>query len=111
MIYYSDTLQVDLILISGGTGPSKRDITPEATKEVIEKELPGFSEAIRIESFKTVKTAILSRGIAGVRGDTLIIKPSWQSARCNRVFKHSKRSNSALYRGHTRQRRNIWKIY
>lgn len=73
MLYYADELKVDLILTSGGTGPSKRDVTPEATKEVIEKELPGFSEAMRMESFKTVKSAILSRGISGIRKDTLII--------------------------------------
>ncbi|MGB9793733.1 MAG: MogA/MoaB family molybdenum cofactor biosynthesis protein [Caldisericum sp.] len=73
MIFYADILKVDLILTSGGTGPSKRDVTPEATRDVIQKELPGFSEAIRMESFKTVKTAILSRGISGIRNDTLII--------------------------------------
>jgi len=73
MIYYADVLKVDLILTSGGTGPSKRDVTPEATRLVIEKELPGFSEAMRMENFKTVKTAILSRGIAGIRNNTLII--------------------------------------
>ncbi|BAL81169.1 MogA/MoaB family molybdenum cofactor biosynthesis protein [Caldisericum exile] len=73
MIYYADTMKVDLILTSGGTGPAKRDVTPEATKDVIEKELPGFSEAMRMGTFKTVKTAILSRGISGIRNDTLII--------------------------------------
>lgn len=73
MIYYSDSLKVDLILTSGGTGPSKRDVTPEATKDVIDKEMPGFSEIMRMESFKITKTAILSRGISGIRNDTLII--------------------------------------
>jgi molybdopterin adenylyltransferase len=73
MIYYSDVLKVDLILTSGGTGPSKRDVTPEATRDVIQKEMPGFSEAMRMENFKSVKTSILSRGISGIRNDTLII--------------------------------------
>ncbi|MEF3244532.1 MAG: MogA/MoaB family molybdenum cofactor biosynthesis protein [Caldisericaceae bacterium] len=73
LLYYADVLKVDLILTSGGTGPAKRDVTPEATREVIEKEMPGFSEAIRMENFKNVKTSILSRGITGIRGDTLII--------------------------------------
>jgi len=73
MVYYADVLKVDLILTSGGTGPSKRDVTPEATKDVIQKEMPGFSEAIRMENFKSVKTAILSRGTSGIRNDTLII--------------------------------------
>lgn len=73
MIYYSDQLGIDLILTSGGTGFSKRDITPEATQAVIEKETPGFSEIIRLESFKLTKKAILSRAVAGIRGNTLII--------------------------------------
>lgn len=73
LLYYSDVLKVDLILTSGGTGPSKSDVTPEATREIINKELPGFSEAIRIVNFKNVKTSILSRGITGIRGNTLII--------------------------------------
>ncbi len=73
LLYYADVLKVDLILTSGGTGPAKRDVTPEATREVIEKEMPGFSEAIRMENFKNVKTSILSRGVTGIRRDTLII--------------------------------------
>ena len=73
MIYYSDSLEVDLILTSGGTGFSKRDITPEATRAVIEKETPGFVEIIRSESFKQTKKAVLSRAVAGIRDNTLII--------------------------------------
>lgn len=62
-----------LVITTGGTGPAPRDVTPEATREVIEKELPGFGEAMRMRSFATVPTAILSRATAGVRGRTLIV--------------------------------------
>ena len=56
-----------LIVTTGGTGPAPRDVTPEATREVIDKELPGFGELMRTESLKKVPTAILSRQTAGVR--------------------------------------------
>jgi len=62
-----------LILTTGGTGPTPRDVTPEATRDVLEKELPGFGELQRMLSFPTVPTAILSRATAGVRGRTLIV--------------------------------------
>jgi molybdopterin adenylyltransferase len=62
-----------LILTTGGTGPAPRDVTPEATREVVEKELPGFGEAMRSYSLQFVPTAILARGIAGVVGSTLIV--------------------------------------
>jgi len=64
---------VDLVLTTGGTGISPRDVTPEATEEVIDKEIPGFGEIMRKESFKVTPHAILSRAIAGVRGDSLIV--------------------------------------
>lgn len=63
----------DLVLTTGGTGPSPRDFTPEATKAVIERELPGFGEVMRMQSFVKVPTAILSRSTAGTRGRCLII--------------------------------------
>ncbi len=66
-------LGADLVLTTGGTGVSPRDVTPEATKEVIERELPGFSEAMRMEGFKKTPHAIISRGLCGIRGGTLII--------------------------------------
>ncbi len=69
----ADEEQCPLILTTGGTGPAPRDVTPEATRAVIEKELPGFGEAMRAHSYATVKTAILSRATAGVRGRSLII--------------------------------------
>jgi len=62
-----------LVITTGGTGPSARDVTPEATHDVLEKELPGFGEAMRMLSFATVPTAILSRATAGIRGKTLIL--------------------------------------
>jgi len=62
-----------LVVTTGGTGPSARDVTPEATRAVIEKELPGFGEAMRMLSFAKAPTAILSRATAGVRGQTLIV--------------------------------------
>lgn len=62
-----------LIVTTGGTGPSARDVTPEATRAVIEKELPGFGEAMRMLSFPKVPTAILSRATAGICGRTLIV--------------------------------------
>lgn len=64
---------IDLILTTGGTGFSIRDITPEATGEIIERECPGLSEAIRRKCEKRSRYAILSRGIAGIRGNTLIV--------------------------------------
>ncbi len=68
-----DNLHLDLILTTGGTGLAKRDVTPDATLEVIEKEVSGISEIIRSESFKKTNRAILSRGVAGIRKESLII--------------------------------------
>ena len=65
--------KANLILTTGGTGVSPRDVTPEATRDVIEKELPGFSEAMRMESFKITPRAIGSRAVSGIYKDTLII--------------------------------------
>jgi molybdenum cofactor synthesis domain-containing protein len=64
---------LNLILTSGGTGFAPRDITPEATRQVIEREAPGIAEALRAESLKITKHAMLSRAVAGIRGRTLII--------------------------------------
>jgi molybdopterin adenylyltransferase len=69
----SDEKHCDLVVTTGGTGISVRDVTPEATRAVLEKELPGFGEAMRMQSLLKVKTAILSRAVAGTRGKTLII--------------------------------------
>ncbi len=64
---------LNLILTSGGTGFAPRDITPEATRQVIDRDAPGISEALRAESLKITPHAMLSRGIAGIRHNTLII--------------------------------------
>jgi len=68
-----DQLKADLILTTGGTGLSPRDVTPDATLEVIQKEVPGFSEAMRAESLKKTPHAMISRAIVGVRGSSLIV--------------------------------------
>jgi molybdopterin adenylyltransferase len=70
---FADDLKCDLVVTTGGTGISARDVTPEATRTVLEKELPGFGEIMRVQSFAKVKTAILSRAVAGTRGQTLIV--------------------------------------
>ena len=73
LIALCDNEKADLILTTGGTGPSPRDLTPEAMREVITMELPGFGELMRRVSLEEVPTAILSRQTAGVRGTTLIV--------------------------------------
>jgi molybdenum cofactor synthesis domain-containing protein len=73
LIDWCDNKKLDLILTTGGTGFSHRDITPEATLMVIERHIPGISELIRAEGYKKAKHAILSRGISGIRGNTVII--------------------------------------
>lgn len=62
-----------LVLTTGGTGPAKRDVTPEATESVCDRMMPGFGELMRMESLKYVPTAILSRQVAGLRGTSLIV--------------------------------------
>ncbi len=62
-----------LVITTGGTGPAKRDVTPEATTVVCDRMMPGFGELMRAESLKFVPTAILSRQTAGLRGNSLII--------------------------------------
>ncbi|ALS98013.1 molybdopterin adenylyltransferase [Lacimicrobium alkaliphilum] len=62
-----------LVVTTGGTGPAKRDVTPEATEAVCDRMMPGFGELMRLESLKYVPTAILSRQTAGLRGQSLII--------------------------------------
>ena len=64
---------VSLILTTGGTGVAARDVTPEATRGVIEREIPGLAELMRSEGLKFTPKAVLSRGLAGVRGQTLIV--------------------------------------
>ncbi|MFN3839709.1 MAG: molybdopterin adenylyltransferase [Cyclobacteriaceae bacterium] len=73
LIDMADNKQCCLIITSGGTGPAKRDVTPEATEKVCTKMMPGFGELMRAESLRYVPTAILSRQTAGIRGKSLIL--------------------------------------
>lgn len=73
LIRYADKYKVNLIVTSGGTGLGPRDFTPEATGQVIDKEVPGFSELMRRQGLESTKRAVLSRGITGIRKGTLII--------------------------------------
>lgn len=71
--YYADQGLADLVITTGGTGFSPRDITPEATRDVLEREAPGLAEFMRAESIKITPLATLSRAVCGTRGKTLII--------------------------------------
>lgn len=70
---FIDEKQIDIIFTTGGTGFSPRDITPEATRAVIEREAPGIAETMRWESYKITPKAMLSRAVAGIRKKSLII--------------------------------------
>jgi molybdopterin adenylyltransferase len=90
LIEMADRDGCDLVLTTGGTGPAPRDLTPEATRAVIERELPGFGELMRQVSLTQVPTAILSRQLAGTRGKCLIVnlpgRPSSIELCLNAVF-------------------------
>lgn len=73
LIYCADALELNLVLTTGGTGFSERDITPEATEGVLERRTPGIPEAMRAESMRITPMGCLSRETAGIRGKTLII--------------------------------------
>ncbi len=73
LIEWADGGGVDVILTTGGTGLARRDVTPEATLSVIDKEVPGFTEAMRAKSLEKTPMAVLSRAVAGLRGQCLII--------------------------------------
>ena len=73
LIHFCDNLRIDVVLTTGGTGLGPRDITPEATKEVSQKMIPGISELMRMEGLKKTKNSVLSRGISAVRGNSIII--------------------------------------
>ncbi len=70
---WSDEQHLNLVLTTGGTGFAPRDVTPEATRAVIEREAPGIAEAMRAESLRYTPFGMLARGLAGMRGSTLII--------------------------------------
>ena len=73
LIYYSDKAKVDVVFTTGGTGLGPRDVTPEATIAVCEKLVPGLGELMRLKGLEKTPNAVLSRSIAGIRKDTLII--------------------------------------
>lgn len=73
LLNWCEELKLDLILTTGGTGVHPRDVTPEATRRILEKEIPGLGEYIRYLSFAKTPKAALSRGLAGIRGKTLIV--------------------------------------
>ena len=68
-----DENSADLVVTTGGTGVSKRDVTPEATRTIIDRDLPGFAEIMRSESYKITPHGIISRGICGIRNESIII--------------------------------------
>jgi molybdopterin adenylyltransferase len=70
---WADSGSADLVLTTGGTGLTARDVTPEATRAVLDKEAPGIAEALRMSVYPRFPRAALSRGVAGVRGSTLIV--------------------------------------
>lgn len=101
LIRLCDDEQCDLVLTTGGTGPTKRDVTPEATRAILEKELPGFGEIMRVRTFDQAPTSILSRATAGIRGRTLIVNlPGRPEAvgECVAVFSHALKKTMALMR-------------
>ena len=69
----ADEVRVDLVITTGGTGPAPRDVTPEATRAVTEREVPGLAEVLRFEGYRQTPLAVISRGVAGIRGRTLIV--------------------------------------
>lgn len=73
IVEWIDRQCIDLLVSTGGTGVSPTDVTPEATRKVIHKEIPGISEIMRRESYKITPHAMLSRGIAGIRGKSIVI--------------------------------------
>jgi len=73
LILLADETRVDMVVTTGGTGPAPRDRTPEATRAVIEREMPGLAEVLRFEGYRKTPLAVISRGVAGIRGRTLIV--------------------------------------
>ncbi|MGD8996930.1 MAG: MogA/MoaB family molybdenum cofactor biosynthesis protein [Anaerolineae bacterium] len=69
----SEEMAVDLVVTTGGTGVTPRDVTPEATKAVIQREMPGLAEVLRFTGYRKTPLAVISRGVAGIRGRTLVV--------------------------------------
>jgi molybdopterin adenylyltransferase len=86
LLTWSDEVGLDLVLTTGGTGFASRDVTPEATRDVIEREAPGLAEAMRAASLAVTPHAMLSRAVAGIRGHTLIVNlPGSPKAVCENL--------------------------
>ncbi len=73
LIALADGMALDLVMTTGGTGVTPRDVTPEATRAVIKREIPGLAEVLRFNGYRHTPLAVISRGVAGVRGGTLIV--------------------------------------
>jgi molybdenum cofactor synthesis domain-containing protein len=73
LLHFCDGLGLDLVATTGGTGVDPRDVTPDATREILDREVPGMAEAMRAESLKRVPAAMLSRAVVGIRRMTLIV--------------------------------------
>jgi len=86
LIHYADRTSVNLILTTGGTGFTSRDTTPEATRAVFDREAPGFAEAMRAASLQITPHALLSRGVSGMRGRTLIVNFPGSPKACREQF-------------------------
>ena len=78
--------QADIVFTTGGTGIAERDVTPEATREVIDRELPGFCELMRMKGYESTPRSILSRAVAGVVGKTLIVNMPGSPAAVRECF-------------------------
>jgi molybdopterin adenylyltransferase len=73
LLVWADEMELDLVLTTGGTGFAPRDVTPEATRDVVQRQAPGLAEAMRAASLSITPHAMLSRSVAGIRGQTLIV--------------------------------------
>ncbi len=73
LVSLADEMALDLVITTGGTGVTPRDVTPEATQAVVEREMPGLAEVLRFEGYRQTPLAVISRGVAGIRGKTLIV--------------------------------------
>jgi molybdopterin adenylyltransferase len=73
LLSLADDSGFDLVVTTGGTGPAPRDVTPEATLAVVDRQVPGIAEVLRSEGYRQTPLAVLSRGLAGIRGQTLIV--------------------------------------
>jgi molybdenum cofactor synthesis domain-containing protein len=73
LVNFADVMKADIVLTTGGTGLGPRDVTPEATVAICQKMVPGLAETMRLEGLQKSRNAILSRAVAGIRGNTLIV--------------------------------------